>query len=56
MIELSEKLEELICELKKVHPETFYHCLRVKRLVSGMLFKTNRGGLTDYTGRDFDYI
>lgn len=56
MIELTDKLEELVYELKKAQPETFYHCLRVKRLVSGMLIQTNRTGFTNYSDKETEYI
>ena len=56
MIKLTEKLEGLVRELKKTQPETFYHSLHVKKLVSRMLLKMNCAGVSDYQDREIEYI
>ena len=56
MIQMSRKLDQLMKELKKANAETFYHCLRTKKLVIDMIDKTNSRGLTDYDSATIDII
>ena len=56
MIKMTKKLTELIDELKRTNPDTFYHCLRVKRLTYEMLRETNRQGLTLYSEKEMSII
>lgn len=56
MIKLTGTLENLMNELKQVHSETFYHCLRVKKLAHRMLRKTNSIGITNYSDEEIGWI
>lgn len=56
MIELNERLERLLQELKKAQPETYYHCTRVKKLVSEMIQVSNRKGISQYQEREINAI
>ena len=44
MIEMSQTLRQLMDELKKAQPETFYHSLRVKNLTAEMLYRMAQAG------------
>lgn len=41
MITFSRENEKMLQNLKKVTPETYYHCIRVKKLVLSMLGRIN---------------
>ena len=56
MIKMTEKLDSLMDELKKVHSETYYHSLRVKKLAHRMLRRTNRLGITSYNDDEIGWI
>lgn len=56
MIEMTEKLEDLMNELKKNHAETYYHCLHVKKLTYKMLQQTNRDGITRFGEDEINHI
>lgn len=56
MIIMTEKLQELMDELKKANAETFYHSIHVKSLANKILWLTNDSGLTNYTAEQIDYI
>ncbi|MBQ7902042.1 MAG: HD domain-containing protein [Clostridia bacterium] len=56
MIVLSAKIKELMDELKKNNYETYFHCLRVKKIVNKMILKLNEDGITYYTLDEIDYI
>ena len=56
MIKMTNKLTELMNELKRTNPDTFYHCLRVKRLAYEMLRKTNHDGITTYSEKEISII
>ena len=43
-------------ELKKNNHETYYHCLRVKKIVNTMVLRLNDDGITFYTPEEIDYI
>ena len=56
MIQMSRKLDLLMRELKEVNAETFYHCLRTKKLAIKMIEKTNACGYTDFSPAEIDII
>ena len=56
MIKMSKKLDSKMKELKKSNAETFFHLLRVKKLVLDIIERTNRDGLTDYSADEVDAI
>lgn len=56
MIEMTEKLQEILQELKTSHAETYYHSLRVKTLVAKMLKQMNRDNAAAYTPQEIAYI
>ncbi len=56
MIVVSEKVKQLMEELKKNNPETYYHCLRVKKIVNRMVLLMNSEGATSYTPLEVNYI
>ncbi len=49
MITVDEKQEKLLLDLKNYAPETYYHCLRVKRLTYKLLNKASSKGHVDCT-------
>lgn len=56
MIVMTEKLQEIVDELKITNAETYYHSLHVKTLVFKMIKFMNREGITSYTPEEIDYI
>lgn len=56
MIEMSRRLGNLMEELKKTNSETFYHCLKVKKLTFELLHMTNANGITHYNKEQFNAI
>jgi len=56
MIIMTDKLKEMMDELKITNSETFYHGIHVKGLVYKMLKLTNQDGFTDFSKDEIDYI
>lgn len=49
MMEMSDKLKELLDKLKTTNAETYYHSIRVKTLTIKMITLMNKSGYTDYS-------
>ena len=56
MITLSNGEKKLLDDLKKSNYETYFHCLRVKKLTMKLLEHMNSDGATDYSHKDIDII
>ena len=56
MIVMTEKLKELMENLKITHAETYYHSIHVKYLTIKMIKKMNSLSLTNYTPFEIDCI
>ena len=56
MIVMTEKLQQIIDELKVVNAETYYHSLRVKTLTFKMIKLMNSEKITSYTPEEIDCI
>lgn len=56
MIVMTQKLQEIMDELKISNADTYYHSIRVKALVFKMLKWMNKEEKTEYTPEEIDYI
>ncbi len=56
MIVVSDKVKQLMEELKRNNPETYYHCLRVKKIVNRIVHLMNSEGVTSFTPIEINYI
>ncbi len=56
MIVVSEKVKKLMEELKKNNPETYYHCLRVKKFVNRIIHLMISEGTAFFTPIEVNYI
>lgn len=56
MIRMTERLKEILDDLKVTNADTYYHALRVKSLTFKMIREMNKRGITSYSEEDVERI